>query len=491
MKNQIDKLGKVSITVDDNPWSNTKDYDRLVFVKVEETGGVYMSKRPVPSGVSIHNRYYWLKFGKEANINPDKVGEEVTGDYATNMTAPHNYTKGDIFYIDNHGETETGIITYYIALIDGNQNDRLQNSDIFAQTNIAAEALNIKISTLHKVSRTGNYNDLNNKPTNLSQFNNDTKYISVNPQSYTDNEKQVGRTNIGAISEENMQNELAGYINDAAYNSTSKEILFYHTKGSQSTVLARINASAFIKDGMVSSVVIRNNKLIITFNTDSGQSPIEINLYDIFNPNNYYTKSESDNKYHTISAFNTEIAKYYTKTQADGKFATLTLLNEYIANLANTYYNKTEIDSKISNITTELGKKVNDSALATVAKTGNYNDLINKPTNISVFTNDANYISKKELIKYATHESDITLALTGNKIHEFNYVPLTSLTITSINISSLLEDVIIFIAGANMTFTYPTPNIWFINEEPTFEEGVTYIMSIWYRYIIVGEICIE
>lgn len=488
MKNQIDKLGKVSITVDDNPWTNTKDYDRLVFVKVEETGGVYMSKRPVPSGVSIHNRYYWLKFGKEANINPDKVGEEVTGDYATNMTTPHNYIKGDIFYIDNHGETETGIITYYIALVDGNQNDRLQNSDIFAQTNVAAEALNIKISTLHKISRTGNYNDLNNKPTKLSQFNNDTKFVSVNAQSYTNAEKQVGRSNIGAISEEKVEDMLALYINNAAYNANTKKIQFFHNKGTQSSVIAEIDASAFIKDGMVSSVVIRNNKLIITFNTDSGKSPIEINLYDIFNPNNYYTKSDSDNKYHTITAFNTEIAKYYTKTQSDSKFATLTLLNESIANLANTYYNKTEIDSKISNITTELGKKVNNSALHKVAKTGNYDDLNNKPSNVSIFTNDANYISKKERIKYASHESDITLALTGNQIHEYAKVPLTSLTITSINISSLLEDVIIFKAGANMTFTYPTENIWFINEEPTFEEGVTYIMSIWYHYIIVGEI---
>lgn len=490
MKNQVDKLGKVSITVDDNPWTNTKDYDRLVFVKVEETGGVYMSKRIVPAGVSIHNRYYWLKFGKEANINPDKVGEEVTGDYATNMTAPHNYTKGDIFYIDNHGETETGIITYYIALVDGNQNDRLQNSDIFAQTNVASEALNIKISTLHKVSRTGNYNDLINKPTKLSQFNNDTKFVSVNAQSYTNAEKQIGRNNIGAISEENVEDMLALYINNAAYNSNTKKIQFFHNKGTQSSVIAEIDASAFIKDGMVSSVVIRNNKLVITFNTDSGQSPIEINLYDIFNPNNYYTKSEIDGTFHTITSFNTEIAKYYTKNQTDRTFATITLLNETIANLANKYYNKTEIDSKISNITTELNKKVNDSALHKVAKTGNYTDLNNTPTNVSTFTNDANYVSGKERIKYSDHGTDIVLELTGNKIHEYAGSSLTSLTITSLSYS-YKEDVIIFKAGANMTFTYPTENIWFINEEPVFEEGVMYIMSIWYRYIIVGEIYTE
>lgn len=62
MKQQIVKLGKVAITVDKNYWTITKDYDRLVMVKRQSTGVVYISRKPVPAGIEITNRDYWLSF---------------------------------------------------------------------------------------------------------------------------------------------------------------------------------------------------------------------------------------------------------------------------------------------------------------------------------------------------------------------------------------------------------------------------------------------
>ena len=53
-----------------------------------------------------------------------------------------------------------------------------------------------------------------------------------------------------------------------------------------SQYLCRIDAADFVKDGMVSSVAISNGKLVVTWNSDSGISPTEIALTDIFNPNN-------------------------------------------------------------------------------------------------------------------------------------------------------------------------------------------------------------
>ena len=47
---------------------------------------------------------------------------------------------------------------------------------------------------------------------------------------------------------------------------------------------------------MVSSVEITGGNLVITFNTDSGKQPISIPLTDIFNPDNYYDKTATDNK---------------------------------------------------------------------------------------------------------------------------------------------------------------------------------------------------
>lgn len=84
--------------------------------------------------------------------------------------------------------------------------------------------------------------------------------------------------------------EVAQCVNNGTYDSNSKKILLKHGN----TVVVQIDATDFIKDGMVSSVVIQNGNLVITFNTDAGQEPIVIPLTDIFNPNNYYTKSQVD-----------------------------------------------------------------------------------------------------------------------------------------------------------------------------------------------------
>lgn len=59
---------------------------------------------------------------------------------------------------------------------------------------------------------------------------------------------------------------------------------------------------------------------------------------------------------------------------------------------------KTYVDNQVSNLQTELAAKANSADLATVATSGSYTDLSNKPTipivptNISAFNNDASYV---------------------------------------------------------------------------------------------------
>ena len=59
---------------------------------------------------------------------------------------------------------------------------------------------------------------------------------------------------------------------------------------------------------MVSNVEILNGNLVITFNTDAGKEPITIPLTDIFNPNNYYTKTDANGLFATQVVVNEEIA---------------------------------------------------------------------------------------------------------------------------------------------------------------------------------------
>ena len=94
------------------------------------------------------------------------------------------------------------------------------------------------------------------------------------------------------------------YFDDVEYDSTTKRINFKHG----STVKDYIDATDFIKDGMVDEVKISTPTagtnsgvtcLVVTFNTDAGKEDIEIPLSRIFNANNYYTKTEADGKFIT------------------------------------------------------------------------------------------------------------------------------------------------------------------------------------------------
>lgn len=165
------------------------------------------------------------------------------------------------------------------------------------------------------------------------------------------------------------------FFNDVIYDKQSKRINFYNGN----RIKAFVDASDFVKDGMVSDVRIANNNLVITFNTDAGKDAISIPLTDIFNPANYYTKSEVDSalsskadkadvnvisgdvqtlngKVNTISGeINTikeeiddiDLSNYYTKTESDGKYQ---LKGDYVtgAQMSAYTYDKQTIDDKIA-----------------------------------------------------------------------------------------------------------------------------------------------
>lgn len=73
MQLQIDKLGKVSITVEEDYWDITKDYDKLTVVEKEGTFGTFISRKPVPAGTVLTDREYWIPFSS--------LKEEIIIDY--------------------------------------------------------------------------------------------------------------------------------------------------------------------------------------------------------------------------------------------------------------------------------------------------------------------------------------------------------------------------------------------------------------------------
>lgn len=80
---------------------------------------------------------------------------------------------------------------------------------------------------------------------------------------------------------------IAGLFKSVDYDSAERKIVFTTHNGTK----VKLAANNFIKDGMVSSVAIEGDYLVINFNTDAGTDPISIPLSQIFDPDNYYDKT--------------------------------------------------------------------------------------------------------------------------------------------------------------------------------------------------------
>lgn len=85
--------------------------------------------------------------------------------------------------------------------------------------------------------------------------------------------------------------------------------------------------------------------------------------------------------------------------------AVFTDVNAVWGNITGTLTNQTDLN-------TALGNKANTSDLSTVATSGSYNDLSNKPTNVSTFTNDANYVTSNGNGTTTTENTSLTFSNT-------------------------------------------------------------------------------
>lgn len=238
---------------------------------------------------------------------------------------------------------------------------------------------------LHTVATSGSYNDLSNKPTIPTVNNasltitkggtNDTtsKTFTANASSNVEihlglgaaADKAVDSTIAAASTSTNLptsqavasfvegknyltsHQSLAAQVATAQYNSTDKTIEFYNAAGTK--LNTDIDATAFIKDGMVDTVAVENGNLVISFNTDAGKEGIEIPISDIFDADNYYTKDDVDGLIPTVNNATLTIKKNASDTGTT-----------FTANAS-------------QDVTANLG-------LHAVATSGSYNDLSNKPT---------------------------------------------------------------------------------------------------------------
>ena len=142
------------------------------------------------------------------------------------------------------------------------------------------------------------------------------------------------------------KSELSPYFDGAEYDEKTREIKFYHN----GQVKTQIDATPFIKDGMVNSVRLENGYLIVTFNTDAGKEPISIEIGSIFEPSNYYTKAEIGDKFQPIGNYvsaSTYTAFTSTTNASINNLRTTKLdASAYTPSDLSNYYTKSEVYSK-------------------------------------------------------------------------------------------------------------------------------------------------
>ena len=118
---------------------------------------------------------------------------------------------------------------------------------------------------------------------------------------------------------------VSGYPNKAEYNPTDKRIYFKHNNTKLDSMT--IDATDFIKDGMVESVEVVQNGgtsyLKIVWNLDGSSGSTKDTIYlkigDLFEADNYYTKGQTSGATQIANALasKADTATTYTKTEID------------------------------------------------------------------------------------------------------------------------------------------------------------------------------
>lgn len=209
------------------------------------------------------------------------------------------------------------------------------------------------------------------------------------------------------------------FFDDAKYEDSgnTKVINFYN----DNVVKATIDCTDFLVDGMIDDVYIENGYLVIDFNTASGKQDIRIPLTDIFNPANYYTKSETSGA--------TEIANALAEKLAISDFNTY---SGAVDTLINSKASQTTVDALSGTVTghtsdsvihvtssdKEKWNKVDDKA-DTTALTA-VNDVLTAHTADSVAHITAAertaWNAKADESAFTAHTSDSTIHLTSGNV---------------------------------------------------------------------------
>lgn len=312
---------------------------------------------------------------------PDFADVATTGDYddLTNKPTGLSDFTNDMGFIN---KSVNNLDNYYDKTsIDGIVEDI--DEDIAVKADASDLEDYTKTADLATVALTGDYDDLIDTPTNVSDFTNDAGYLTAN-----DIPANIATT-------------------DTVQDMTATKTW----KATGSDIKTEVNnAGVAVRNGTTNNVILDNDDLTFTYN-NTQTVELERTTYKKDNitkvsPNNF-TITQKD----TLSG----TAKTYTfnKTK-EGTVAVVSDIPTAVSELTNDTGYITGIDS--NDVTTALGyTPADEDDLATVAKTGSYTDLSNTP-DLSIYAESADLATVATTGSYNDLKNKPTI---GNGIIDF------------------------------------------------------------------------
>ena len=275
------------------------------------------------------------------------------------------------------------------TLLDANATTTLVDQRIADVIGGAPEALNTLLEVAGSI------------PTKVSQLQNDSGYLTQ----HQDISQKADKSEIPTV-----PTNVSAFTNDSGYLTEHQSLANYALKSE-------------LFSGSYDD--LSNKPTIPTVPT---------NISAFTNDSGYLTQHQS-------------LSDYATQAWVSAKFDDLLGIDaQGVSDLA-TILSDDDTTTGILNV---ISSKANSADLANVATSGNYNDLSNKPANVSSFTNDAGYLTQHQDISGKANASDVytkremDVALSPSVQHDYVEIGGVKWATTNIGASSVTDSGLYF-----------------------------------------------
>ena len=333
---------------------------------------------------------------------------------------------GRVSTLSGNVNTLSGTVTSHTANTDVHvtTGDKATWNTVTAKTNQSDFTAHTANTTVHvTAAERTNWNSVSGKAsqTDLNTLSGTVTAHTADTSAHVSN---ADRTLWNSVSGKADASAIANFIDNVEYvsNGGAHNIVFYHG----TTQIDSINANDFIKDGMVENATVSGSNLVITFNTDAGKQPISIPISDIFNADNYYTKTQVDGKIDIVSgrvatlsgSVNTISGKVDTISgnvvTISGKVDTVSGKVDTVSGKVDTVSGK--VDTVSGNLETLSGIVIDDELVIS----SSLNDLDSRIREISAKTGDGvdELVDMIESISGVVEENEIVTAAALNDLND-------------------------------------------------------------------------